>query len=975
MKHFFRISRIHLLAALPLTALLTSLFPSPEMVVSVTEKQLRAPDPKATQWAETQLSKMTLREKIAQFFMVAAYPGKPATLNEADNFIKNDHVGGVILFQGTRAESDSSVARFQRESEIPLFIGMDAEWGMEMRLSDVDRFPYAYTLGAANDPELTKRIGEMMAAECREAGIHMNFAPVADVNSNPLNPVIGFRSYGESPKDVAFQVSALVKSFESNGVMSCLKHFPGHGNTSADSHYNLPLIDRSLTQIEAIDWYPFREGISAGASSVMVGHLNVPALDQSGMPSSLSAPVIRHYLQEELGFDGLVISDALNMKAVTGSYGKQETVEKAFMAGCDILLFPESVTEAIDGLVKLVESGKISAAEVDARCRKVLSYKYRFVINPPKYQTYSPDEIKLTMEQVYDKAVCLLKNDDASFPVGRLDEHFALVSIGEHDEDFLEGVERFYSPDVIRATTAQEAQRQLQAAKKTYQRIVTVIHAKSVRAVNSFSAPANFDSYSASLPQGSKNTLVIFGNPRMAGELNTTHYGSVVLAYENHPIVQERVSQMLFGALPVTGKTPFYISSDFKRGSGVESPGNGRLRYASPAEFGISAQKLAEIDAIAWKGISEGAYPGCQIVVAWKGSIIYRKSFGNHRYEGNETVKNDDLYDIASVTKIAASTLSLMKLESEGKFSVELRLKDYIPEITGDGPYGDIKLKEMLTHQAGLKSWIPFYTATLLNGELDTRIYSRVRTDSFSLEVAPSIFMKNSYADSMYTRITGTRLGTHKYLYSDLGYYFIKKIVEKQSGMPFDQYVEGIYREMGLRTAGFNPYRRFDLARIAPTEDDRIFRKQLVHGYVHDPGAAMVGGVGGHAGVFTDATDLAAIMQLFLNGGTYGGIQYIKPEVIARYTSCVYCPGNRRGIGFDKPLPSLHGGPTCGLVSLKSFGHTGFTGTMAWADPEYDINYVFLSNRVYPDAENWKIVKMDIRTDIQRVIYEALRGK
>ena len=934
------------------------------------------PDIKATAWAKSELAKLTLREKIGQFFMVAAYPNKAASVNETIELIETEKVGGVIVFQGTMPELDSAVKQFNVASKkTPLFIGMDAEWGMEMRVSEIERFPYAYTMGAANDLKLSEQIGEMMAQECREHGIHMNFSPVADVNSNPDNPVIGFRSFGENPREVALQVSAFVKAFEKNGVMSCLKHFPGHGNTTTDSHYELPLIDRSKIQIDAIDWYPFREGIAAGASSVMMGHLNVPALDNSGLPASLSRKIIKDNLQEELGFEGLVISDALNMKGISNN-NKTDVVVQAFMAGCDILLFPESVKGAIDEMEKMVTSGKITAEEIDRRCLKLLEYKYKFVVAPAKFKPYTVDERRRATEAVYDKAANLLKNEDSLMPFAKLSGKTALVCIGGLNEGFIAGIQRFDNPDVIIAKDGDEARRKLAENDVEYARIITSVHAASVRSAKEFSAPELFPAYARSLPATAHKILIVFGNPHMLDEIgNDSYFQSVIAAYENHPLMQERISQMIYGALPMQGRLPFRVSQVFPRESGIDTKTNGRLRFAHPSDFGVSLQKLSEIDAVALSGIKEGAYPGCQIVVAFKGAIIYQKSFGYQTYKPEMPILNSDIYDIASITKIAASTLSLMKLESEGKFSADKYLDDYIPEITANTPYGKLKLKDMLTHQAGLKSWIPFYTKTLESGKINPEIYAKTFSPEFPYEVAPGMFMRADYADTMYARILNTSLGTKKYLYSDLGYYFVKKIVEKLSATDFESYIETIYSDMGLRSIAYNPIKQFDISRITPTENDKIFRQQLIHGYVHDQGAAMLGGVGGHAGLFSNATDLASLMQLFLNKGYYGGAQYLQADVVDKYTSCAYCPGNRRGIGFDKPVTSLKGGPTSSLVSLKSFGHTGFTGTMAWADPVHDINYVFLSNRVYPDAENWKIVNSGIRTNIQQIIYEALKGK
>jgi CubicO group peptidase (beta-lactamase class C family) len=447
---------------------------------------------------------------------------------------------------------------------------------------------------------------------------------------------------------------------------------------------------------------------------------------------------------------------------------------------------------------------------------------------------------------------------------------------------------------------------------------------------------------------------------------------AVVVGYENHKFVQDRMAQLIFGAIPGLGQLPVTIKNSFARGAGIQTQKSGRLKFSQPEEFGINPEKLKEIDRIAENGISKGAFPGCQIVVAYKGSIIYRKSFGTKMYDDTLPVKNSDLYDIASVTKIAASTVGLMHLQTKGEFSLDKTLKDYLGDLK-DNSYNSIRLRDMMAHQAGLTAWIPFYKRTLKNDELSTSIYSSDKKGDYQLQVAKDIYIKENYVDSIYRQIVKTPLAAKTYVYSDLGYYFVKKIIEKQTEKSLDRYLmDEIYKPMGLRTMRYQPLNFFDKSRIAPTEKDMAFRKQQVHGHVHDPGAAMLGGVGGHAGLFSNATDLASLMQMILNKGSYAGVRYINESVVDEYTKAQFS-GSRRAAGFDRP--TANGGGTCHeLASQQSFGHSGFTGTLAWADPTFEINYVFLSNRVYPSQENWKIRDMNIRTEIQRVIYEAVKA-
>ncbi len=925
-----------------------------------------------SEWIDAELRKMSLEEKIGQFFMVAAYSNRGEEhLQHLDSLVTEQHIGGLIFFQGDRTNLQSSIGRFQSKAKFPLLIVMDAEWGVDMRLFGENRFPYNYTLGAADDPKLTKKIAEMIAQECRELGIHINFAPVADVNSNPANPVIGFRSFGENPMDVSKHVTATVEGMEEQGVLTSIKHFPGHGDTDADSHYDLPTVENSFKQIDAIDFPPFRAGIQAGTSSVMIGHLNVPYLDPSGTPSSLSPIIIKDFLQGQLGFKGLVISDALNMKAVADRYGKTDVVVKAFQAGCDILLFPESVDDAIQAIQRKVEKGEIPMSEIDARCRKVLAAKYKAIIAPKSGKTYTKFEIELAKKQVYEKAITVLKNDNETLPIQRFDQRIALVSIGTDTRELKAGMDLVAPIDHYHFYTVDEAQLRLKDQLQSYDMIITSFHCSSVRAQNDFGMPLGWKKWIDGLPE-KKNVLALMGNPLALKSADLAKFDAVVIGYENHDLLQHRMGQFLMGTYASAGKLPITLNTSYPRTHGDVVASAGRLKDSQPEELGISRVKLQEIDRIVQTGIDAKAFPGCQIVVAVDGKIIWRKSYGFHTYDTLNPVKNTDLYDIASVTKVAASTTSLMVLDSEEKFDLNAKLGDYLPELTEGSTYSSIVLRDMMAHQAGLVSWIPFYKNTLSGNRPSDAWYAYSKSAEMSVPVANNLWIRSSYTDTMYRRIMETPLKGKVYKYSDLGYYFVKKIIEKQSGEKLEEFtLNQLFKPMGLRSIRYNPLNYFSLNQIAPTENDQFFRKQLVHGYVHDPGAAMIGGVGGHAGLFSNASDLAALMQLFLNKGTYGGTQYIRPEVVEEYTKAQFA-GSRRGAGFDKPNRDGSGGTCDSRASLASFGHSGFTGTVAWADPVNQVNYVFLSNRVYPDAENWKIVNMNIRTDIQRIIYDAV---
>jgi CubicO group peptidase (beta-lactamase class C family) len=568
-----------------------------------------------------------------------------------------------------------------------------------------------------------------------------------------------------------------------------------------------------------------------------------------------------------------------------------------------------------------------------------------------------------------EKHITVLKNSKDLLPFSSLDKKFVVLTVGDGYQEFTKTISLFTDFTEININFFEELKQDKLKIIEHADHFILSIHISENQNLNKQALD-----YLHKLPCHGKRTVVFFAPLDFIKESKFPHHDALVMAYENHPYILDRTAQVLFGAIPTNGKLTRDLSKTYLIGSGEELKWGGRLKFTEPEEVGIDPKKLEEIDNIARKGISAGAYPGCQIVAAVDGKIFYRKSFGNQRYEKSAPVKMEDIYDLASITKIGASTTGLMYLESKGKFDVSRKINEYIPEWVKGTKMENLELKDMLTHQAGLKPWIPFYLNVLKNNLPDPHLFNPTETAVFTRHVADDLWMREDYVDSMYMQISSQPLGEKEFKYSDLGYYFIMKIIEKQSKQELNHFLKTqLYEPMGLRTMGYNPLNCFDKSRIAPTENDIKFRKQVVQGYVHDPGAAMLGGVCGHAGLFGNATDLASLMQMFLNKGYYGGVHYLKPEVVDLYTTNPF-KTNHRGIGFDKP--KLEGGGTCTkLASSKSFGHSGFTGTLAWADPENQLNFVFLSNRVYPDQENRKIIDMGIRADIQRVLYESIKER
>lgn len=928
------------------------------------------------QWALEKLETLTLEEKIAQSFMVEMTPRKGENhLKTIDSLVEKHKIGGIITFQGTKEETKTAINRLQQKSSLPLLVGIDGEWGSNMRISDSPRFPFQLTMGAANQLESTNLIAQAMGAELNELGIHMNFSPVVDVNTNPQNPVIGFRSFGENPLNVANHAREMIKGMQEFDVLTCMKHFPGHGDTDVDSHKDLPTVNKSKAELNRIDWLPYKQGRLAGASAIMMGHLNVPALDDNGLPSSLSPTTIKEILRKELKFEGLVISDALNMQALTKHYGDVDIVKRAYLAGNDILLYPSKVKESIEAIVKAVENGEISEAEVNEKTIRVLRAKfYAAVHTNNKKPILSPEKVEFAQLNIYEKALTVLKNDNA-IPVKDVSGRNLILNIGGDGSAFNKAASFYTNADTVSIKSAKDAWAIYKFSLRNYDNIYLNLIAPSVLPRNDFSYPEGWRELLREMPEESKVYVSFFGNPYAVDDsYSFEKVQAVILAFQNTETGQNRAAQLIFGGFQATSVLPITLSADYQEGFGVETPKASRLKFTVPMELGISASAFNQIDSIVYNGMKEKAFPGCQVVVAKDGKVVYQKAFGHHTYDNKIAVDDKTIYDIASITKVAASTASLMYLQDRKEFSLDSTIGDYIGELTRATVYEDLKMRDIMTHQAGLIPWVPFYTQTLVNGHPDTLLYSTAPFDNKNSVVADHLFMRDNYEDDILKIILSKPLRAKSYKYSDLGYYFVKRIIEKTSGLPLNEFTNNtFYTPMGLTTLGYHPLERFGLNQIAPTEKDTYYRHQLVHGYVHDMGAAMTNGVGGHAGLFSSATDLAGFMQMLLNNGEYGGVKYLNKETIDEYTGCQYCPGNRRGAGFDRPVNSGKGGPAAEAVSKSSFGHSGFTGTLAWADPAYNINYVFLSNRVYPSAENWKLVKMDIRTEIQRVIYEALK--
>ena len=931
---------------------------------------------------------LSLNEQIAQLLVIRAYSNRDKAYNDSiRELIQKYGVGGVCFFQGSPVAQAILTNSWQQAAKTPLLIAIDAEWGLGMRLDSVYDFPFQITLGASTNDSLIYEMAAAIARDCKRMGIHMNLAPVVDVNNNPRNPVINFRSFGENPFAVARKGVVYMKGLQDNGILAIAKHFPGHGDTDTDSHLDLPVINHPEERMESVELYPFREVIANRINGIMIAHLYIPTYDDTpDLAATFSPRIVTGLLKQQMGFQGVVITDALDMKGVTRFFSPGEIEVKALLAGNDILLLPQDVPAAVESIRQAVEHGIIPREVIAERCLKMLQLKFDLGLDfyqPVNLGNLTADlnptaSLDIT-NRIYKSAVTVVKNENNLLPLTLLQRRrIACVSIGNTSMTPFQQSLNWYAPithfQILKNASSEEL-KELEKNLAPYNLVILGVHRNNLYPAQHFGNPDEILAFVHDISRKKRTILTLFGNPYLVQSLkNTSNLEAILVTYQDQPEAEKVAAEIIFGGIPARGELPV-STAGFSSGTGVLFD-QIRLDFALPEEIGIPSEKLASIDSLVINGIDSSAYPGCQVLFAKDGKIFYYKAFGNPTYNDSIPVTETDLYDIASLTKVAATTLSMMKLYEEGMIHPDDPLSIHLPELRATDKER-ITIREVMTHQAGLYPWIPFYERTLGDSLSEFEIYDTIFSMLHPIRVAEHLYMKRAYRDSIYTWIIRSELrDTKEYKYSDLGFYLLVKMIERKTGEPFPDYLEKtFYRPLGLTTLGFHPRNRVSLSRIMPTECDTLFRKQLIRGDVHDPGAAMLGGVSGHAGLFSDAFDVAVILQMLLNHGAYGGKQYLLPSTIREFTRKQF-PGkeSRRGMGFDKPMPEYDpNGPACEAASSASFGHSGFTGTYMWADPANGLIYVFLSNRIYPDAANPKISQMNIRTGIHQKMVEIIK--
>ena len=941
-------------------------------------------------WVDSVFTSLTPEQRLGQLFMVAAYSNKDRKHVQYTEFlIKNYGIGGLMFLQGGPRRQANLTNRYQAASKVPLLIAMDAEWGLDMRLDSSMHFAKGMTLGAMDDDAYVYQMGREIALNLKALGVHVSFSPVIDVNSNPSNPVIGNRSFGEDKEQVAARGIRYIRGLQDHGVMAVVKHFPGHGDTDVDSHVALPVINSDMARLTNVDLYPFQKAFDQGVMGVMVGHLYVPLLDtMRTLSATISHNLVTGLLKEKMGYRGLVFTDALNMKSVSNLYKAGELDALALAAGNDVLLFSEDVPMAVQKIKEAIAGGKIDQADVDQRVRKILRAKfwaglnkYRPIDVPHLMESLNRPLSRMVRQQIYEHAVTVVKNEDDLLPFQHLDTlRIAAVAIGSDADTYQEIMGKYqngpvyavpnrYAPDSTFA--------RISSRLAPYNVVVVSLHNMNNTPVHNYGIGDGTLKFLKELRANPrlKTVVVAFGNAYALKFLEENR--TLVCGYEDNYASQLVMPQVLFGALPASGRLPVTVSENLKAGLGLPTPDFRRLRYGTPEEVGLDSRVLAQIDNVALEAVAYAAAPGCQVLVAKDGMVVFDKSYGYCTYDKKQPVNNSTLYDLASVTKVAGTLQAIMYLKDEGKINLDDKVSAYLPELKTTNKK-DMTVRDVLMHHAGLKAGIPTWERTITKAGPKPTFYASTESPQFSREVTPDLYSLRTAEDSVWTWVQQSGLlpkvkGKYPVEYSDLSFIMMKRLAEKVLQQPIEQFLrQKFYAPLGLGSMTYNPLAKFPKSCIAPTENDTFYRHTLLQGSVHDQTAALVGGVGGHAGLFSNANDLAVLMQMNLQNGRYGGQRFFQTPVVTEFARNVEA-GSRRGLGWDRGDPSKPEGPTSNLSPASTFGHTGFTGTCVWMDPENKILYIFLSNRVYPDAGNKKLVQYNIRTRIHDVIYKALQ--
>lgn len=947
---------------------------------------------KASSRVDSILKNMTLEEKIGQLIMVTTVPSQGvANEKKMEKWIEDVHVGGVLFLKTSPNELASHVRQYQSVSKIPLFVALDGENGLSFRMDSVVEYPCAMGLGAVSNDSLLYQMGREVGQQCKMLGINLNFAPVADVNSNPENPIINYRSFGENPLRVAGKSWQYARGMQDEHILVTAKHFPGHGDTSYDSHLTLPSIKKSYEQLNELEFVPFRTSINGGINGIMSAHISLNDM----IPATLSKKVMTGILRDSLHFDGLIFSDGMNMRGITMNYNEADAAVEAYKAGVDVIEFvldPESVVHAV---LEAIKKGELTEEDIVLKCRKVLTaklwaglFKKNVIVQPKLIAELNKGQYKLTSRFLFEKSITILQNLDSILPLQRLDTlKIAALAIGDSAETvFQQRLSDYLSMDSysIGMNASEKEIAKVLNQLKGYNLVIAGVHGTRLAKSKNYNVTDLHKQVVSKLLNQNSTILAFFANPyslKFFPKLDRAK--SILVTYGENKLSQDYAAQLIFGAIGSNSTLPVSINEKFNEGTGIVIKSISRFKYTIPEEVGFDSKLLqSKIDSFANYGVGSRIFPGCQIIVAKEGKIVFRRSYGFQTYDSVWPVNDQSVYDWASITKIAGPLPLLMKMTEDSLIKLDKPFCNYWPDFKNTDKES-ITLREILAHQAGFKSWVPFNRGTKRDSAVYRNRMLRKRPSAdYPVRAATNLYVNKNYKRNTFDEIAQIELDKNKrYFYSDIAFYLFPDLIKNVTGKDYEMALETDFLlPLGASSVHYNPYLFFEKDRIIPTEFDDSFRKQLVHGFVHDESAALLGGVSGNAGLFGSATDLAKIMQFYLQGGKYGDLSYLKPSIVSEFTR-VQFPNNenRRGLGFDKPYLSnakkeLKDAYPAPAVSPQSFGHTGFTGTFVWADPVNKMILVFLSNRVYPSRTNNKLTALNFRPELQQTVYKCQKS-
>lgn len=940
-------------------------------------------------WADSILNNLSLEQKIGQLIMVDAYSADTNVNREQVlEWIKDYHVGGAIFMTGITNRQIELSNEYQSASQVPLMMAMDAEWGAAMRLSEQVSYPYNMTLGAIQDSQMLHKLGREMGRNLRSLGVHINFAPVVDVNNNPDNPIINWRSFGDDPQRVGELGKQLMLGMQSQGVLATAKHFPGHGDTDVDSHKDLPVLEFDRARLTNVELPPFKTLIDHGIGGVMVAHMEMTQLDPTPhLPTTLSGKVITELLVDELGFNGLVFTDALNMVGVTKYHDQRSMGVQALLAGNDVLLIPENIEEMVLGIKEAVSKGQLSNEVLDAKVRKVLLAKYWFGLSE-KSDVLTAEGWSSSLEaswlqrQLIEQSITTLKNENEIVPLKRLDTlKVATLSISADTKTNFQDRLDDYMPMNHFQLDKDPSSSDLADMKTVladYNLIIVGLHKGQWFPWSTETYGDQVYDWLGDLGQDKKLIVVSFRSPYLITKFPVGEWAAFSTTYQDRELYQDYAAQLIFGGISSQGQLPITVNSEWESGFGLATNGEVRFKYTVPEELGVDSEELTRrVDSAVYAGLEAKAYPGAQVILAKDKKVFYQKAYGYHTYDQDRPVLIDDIYDLASITKVTGATAGLMKLHDHEKFDLEATMKDYFPQMASSNKK-NVDFRNILAHNAKMKPWIAYHTTTTKsNGKYKRKTLSKTYSEDFPYQLSPDLYMHKDYQGKIYKMIKKAPMNDKDgYVYSGLAFYLFPDLISRQSGVPFADFLdETYYSPLGAGTLTYNPLDKYPLDRIVPTEKDDYFRNMQLHGVVHDEGAAMMRGVSGNAGLFSNANDLGKMWQMYMDFGSYGGERYLSYQTLQKFTACQYCEqGNKRGLGFDKPdlKYDVLGSSMAKDASPQTFGHSGYTGTLVWADPVENLMFIFLSNRVYPTRDNRLIYTMNIRPTIHNIVYELL---